>query len=52
MRIVDSQIHLWEHARMSPPHRQVDSYSVDDALREMAQAWMDLGYSLATASML
>ena len=23
MQIVDSQIHLWENARMSPQHRQI-----------------------------
>ena len=34
MQIVDSQIHLWENARMSPQHRQIPTYSMDDALQE------------------
>src|SRR2546428_13515304 len=41
MPIVDSQIHLWENARMSPQHRQIPTYSMDDALQEMAQAGVD-----------
>ena len=41
MQIVDSQIHLWENARMSPQHRQIPTYSMDDALQEMAGAGVD-----------
>src|SRR5207244_565212 len=41
MQIVDSQIHLWENAKMSPQHRQIPTYSMDDALQEMAQAGVD-----------
>jgi hypothetical protein len=41
MLIVDSQIHLWENAQMSPQHRQIPTYSVDDALKEMAEARVD-----------
>src|SRR5262245_41124828 len=41
MLIVDSQIHLWENARMSPHHRQVPTYGVHDALQEMAAAGVD-----------
>ena len=41
MLIVDSQIHLWENARMSPHHRQIPTYNVDDALKEMAEAGVD-----------
>jgi predicted TIM-barrel fold metal-dependent hydrolase len=41
MLIVDSQIHLWENARMSPQHRQIPTYSMDDAMREMAEAGVD-----------
>ena len=37
MPIVDSQIHIWEDARMSPQHRQIPTYSMDDALEEMAE---------------
>jgi hypothetical protein len=38
MQIVDSQIHIWENARMSSQHRQIPTYSMDDALKEMAEA--------------
>jgi len=41
MQIVDSQIHLWENATMSPQHRQIPTYSMDDALQEMAEAGVD-----------
>jgi predicted TIM-barrel fold metal-dependent hydrolase len=41
MQIVDSQIHLWENARMTPQHRQIPTYSMDDALQEMAEAGVD-----------
>ena len=41
MQIVDSQIHLWENAKMSPQHRQIPTYSMDDALQEMAEAGVD-----------
>src|SRR5947207_10907409 len=41
MLIVDSQIHIWENAKMSAHHRQIPTYSEDDALQEMAQAGVD-----------
>ncbi len=41
MPIVDSQIHIWENGRMSPQHRQIPTYSMDDALKEMAEAGVD-----------
>jgi len=41
MLIVDSQIHLWQNGRMSAHHRQIPTYSVDDALAEMASASVD-----------
>ncbi len=41
MQIVDSQIHLWQNARMSPQHRQIPTYNVDDALKEMGEAGVD-----------
>ena len=41
MQIVDSQIHLWENATMTAHHRQIPTYSVDDALQEMAEAGVD-----------
>src|SRR3977135_4408133 len=41
MLIVDSQIHIWENSKMSAHHRQIPTYSEDDALNEMAQAGVD-----------
>ena len=41
MLIVDSQIHLWQNGKMSGHHRQIPTYSVDDALAEMAAAGVD-----------
>src|ERR1043165_2475134 len=38
MFIVDSQIHIWENSKMSAHHRQIPTYSEDDALAEMAAA--------------
>jgi hypothetical protein len=42
MLVIDSQIHIWQNAL--PPnlyHRQISSYSYDDALREMDEAGVD-----------
>ncbi len=41
MKIVDSQIHIWENETMNAHHRQVRTYSMDDALKEMAAAGVD-----------
>ncbi len=41
MLIVDSQIHIWQNGKMSPHHRQIPTYSADDALAEMATAGVD-----------
>lgn len=41
MLIVDSQIHIWENGRMSAHHRQIPTYSMEDALAEMASAGVD-----------
>jgi predicted TIM-barrel fold metal-dependent hydrolase len=41
MLVVDSQIHLWKNGKMSAHHRQIPTYSVDDALAEMASAKVD-----------
>ena len=41
MLIVDSQIHLWQNAKMTAHHRQIPTYSVGDALAEMASAGVD-----------
>jgi predicted TIM-barrel fold metal-dependent hydrolase len=41
MLIVDSQIHIWQNGKMSPQHRQIPTYSIEDALAEMASAGVD-----------
>ena len=41
MLIVDSQIHIWQNGKMSAHHRQVATYSIEDALVEMASAGVD-----------
>ncbi len=41
MLIVDSQIHIWENCKMSPQHRQIPTYSIADAVAEMASAGVD-----------
>ena len=41
MLIVDSQIHIWQNGKMSGHHRQIPTYSKDDALAEMATAGVD-----------
>ncbi len=41
MLIIDSQIHIWQNGTMSPHHRQVPTYSIDDALAEMKSAGVD-----------
>ena len=41
MKIVDSQIHSWENETMNAHHRQVRTYSMDDALKEMTAARVD-----------
>src|SRR5260370_39230953 len=41
MLIVDSQIHIWQDSKMSAHHRQIPTYSKEDALAEMAAAGVD-----------
>ena len=41
MLIVDSQIHIWKNGTMSAHHRQIPTYSADDALAEMKSAGVD-----------
>ena len=41
MLIVDSQIHIWKNGKMGANHRQIPTYSADDALKEMASAGVD-----------
>lgn len=38
MLIIDSQIHIWQNGTMSSHHRQNPTYSIDDAVAEMASA--------------
>jgi predicted TIM-barrel fold metal-dependent hydrolase len=41
MLIVDSQIHIWSSGTPNPAHRQVSSYSAEEALRDMDAAGVD-----------
>ena len=41
MLIIDSQIHIWQNGKMSAHHRQIPTYSIEDALAEMASAGVD-----------
>src|SRR5688572_12635814 len=41
MLIVDSQIHIWQNGKMSAHHRQIPTYSIGDAVAEMASAGVD-----------
>ena len=41
MLIVDSQIHLWHNSKMSPQHRQIPTYSPEDALAELGAAGVE-----------
>ena len=42
MQIVDAQIHLWNEGKpTNANHRQIERYTVDDALAEMAQGGVD-----------
>jgi predicted TIM-barrel fold metal-dependent hydrolase len=41
MLVVDSQVHIWEKTMLAPIHRQVETYSKDDLLAEMATAGVD-----------
>lgn len=38
MLIVDSQVHIWQDARLGAHHRQIPTFSKDDLLREMDEA--------------
>lgn len=42
MLIVDAQVHIWaNHKPTNPAHRQVETFSKDDLLKEMAEAGVD-----------
>jgi predicted TIM-barrel fold metal-dependent hydrolase len=41
MPIVDSQVHIWENAKLGAHHRQVATFSQDDLLKEMDDAGVD-----------
>jgi predicted TIM-barrel fold metal-dependent hydrolase len=42
MKIVDAQVHIWaNHKPANPNHRQVETFSADDLLKEMDAAGVD-----------
>ncbi len=41
MTIIDAQVHIWSSGIPIEPHRQVESYGVDELLAEMAAAGVD-----------
>ena len=41
MLVVDSHIHLWHSNVPNPPHRQISSWSAEEALKEMEEAGVD-----------
>lgn len=41
MLIVDSQIHLWTSGKPNPAHRQIPSFTAEDAIKEMTEAGVD-----------
>lgn len=41
MLVVDSQVHIWENIMLNALHRQVQTFSKDDLLQEMAEAGVD-----------
>ncbi len=41
MLIVDSQLHIWQGVMLNKTHRQVETYSKDDLIAEMATADVD-----------
>ena len=51
MLIVDSQVHIWENAKLGTHHRQISTYSKDDLLKEMDEAGVDAGIICPPASL-
>jgi predicted TIM-barrel fold metal-dependent hydrolase len=51
MLIVDSQVHIWENAKLNAQHRQVSSYSNDDLIKEMDAAGVDAAIICPPASL-
>ena len=41
MKIVDAQIHIWSSGMPSHPHRQITSFSAEEALHEMDEGGID-----------
>lgn len=41
MLVVDSQVHIWENVMLPAWHRQIETFSKDDLLAEMAEAGVD-----------
>ena len=51
MLIVDSQVHIWENAKLGSHHRQIPVYSKDDLLAEMDTAGVDAAIICPPASL-
>lgn len=51
MLIVDSQVHIWENAKLGTHHRQISTYSKDDLLKEMDEAGVDAAIICPPASL-
>jgi predicted TIM-barrel fold metal-dependent hydrolase len=51
MLIVDSQVHIWENAKMASHHRQIPTYSKDDLLKEMDGAGVSAAIICPPASL-
>jgi predicted TIM-barrel fold metal-dependent hydrolase len=49
--IVDSQVHIWENAKLGAHHRQVSTYSKDDLLKEMDEGGVDAALICPPASL-
>jgi len=51
MLIVDTQVHIWENAKMASHHRQIPTFSKDDLLREMDGAGVSAAIICPPASL-
>jgi predicted TIM-barrel fold metal-dependent hydrolase len=51
MLIVDSQVHIWENAKLGTHHRQVSTYTKDELLTEMGAAGVDAALICPPASL-
>ena len=51
MLIVDSQVHIWENAKLGAHHRQIPSFTADDLIAEMDGAGVDAAIICPPASL-